>query len=278
MLNHFTVPASSTAVSVDGAFNVVDWKFDRPDAVGAAVLRSTLSTSVTCGPLCPGPTRTSRVSPSCTALIPPWVSTLPWRKASPDPSESSTNPKPLSGLNHLTTPLTDGPEGASEGCSAKAGSGSVSTGLWVVGIGVEIATPRMTKILLSHFGSWGWIGSIPGRRLDSIAGLIAGVLDTGRRWFDVQVALQTAWIKRNGSRPGLALSLVLFGCSLIAIKRWPSYFVTASDAAWLRSSVSAHPPAPDTRRQRSRSCNRRTTGRRRPLQGWHLQKRWTPHH
>jgi len=34
-------------------------------------------------------------------------------EASPDPSESSTNPKPLSGLNHLTTPWTGGPEGAS---------------------------------------------------------------------------------------------------------------------------------------------------------------------
>ena len=35
------------------------------------------------------------------------------RSRSPDPSESSMNPKPFSGLNHLTTPLTGGPEEAS---------------------------------------------------------------------------------------------------------------------------------------------------------------------
>src|SRR5215469_12272431 len=38
---------------------------------------------------------------------------------------------------------------------AEPGSGSESAGLRLVGIGVELATPRMTKILLSHFGSWG---------------------------------------------------------------------------------------------------------------------------
>ena len=38
---------------------------------------------------------------------------------------------------------------------AESGSGAECTGLWLVGIGVEVATPRTTKILLSHFGSWG---------------------------------------------------------------------------------------------------------------------------
>ena len=27
--------------------------------------------------------------------------------------------------------------------------------VWVIGIGVKVVTPRMAKILLSHFGSWG---------------------------------------------------------------------------------------------------------------------------
>src|SRR5215831_20417133 len=58
-VEHFTVPVSST----DGPFNVVAWAVERRDAIGTAVLLSMLSTSVTCGPLCPGPTRTSRVSP-----------------------------------------------------------------------------------------------------------------------------------------------------------------------------------------------------------------------
>src|SRR6516164_4209600 len=46
--------------------------------------------------------------------MPLWASTLPCRNASPDPSASSTKPNPFSGLNHLTTPLTGGPEGASK--------------------------------------------------------------------------------------------------------------------------------------------------------------------
>ena len=72
-----------------------------------------LITSVTCGPLWPGPTRTSRVSPGCTVLMPLLASTLPWRKPSSDSSESSTNPNPFSGLNHLTTARTEGPDGTS---------------------------------------------------------------------------------------------------------------------------------------------------------------------
>jgi hypothetical protein len=54
-----------------------------------------------------------RVSPGCTALIPLRASTVAWRKPSPDPSVSATNPNPLPGLNHLTTPPTGGPQGAS---------------------------------------------------------------------------------------------------------------------------------------------------------------------
>jgi hypothetical protein len=42
--------------STDGPFDVVAWALDRRDAIGTAVLESTLSTSVTCGPLWPGPT------------------------------------------------------------------------------------------------------------------------------------------------------------------------------------------------------------------------------
>jgi hypothetical protein len=38
------------------------------------------------------------------------------------------------------------------------GSGSESAGLWMVGVSVELATPRMTKILISQFGSW-WVGA-----------------------------------------------------------------------------------------------------------------------
>src|ERR1700730_708011 len=47
-LNHLTVPTSSTAVSSDGRLAV--GKAERRGAAGAAVLLSTLRTSVTCGP------------------------------------------------------------------------------------------------------------------------------------------------------------------------------------------------------------------------------------
>src|SRR6516225_8392095 len=59
-LNHFTVPVSST----DGPFDGVAWALDRRDGIGVALPVLTLSTSVMCGPLWPGPTRTSRVSPA----------------------------------------------------------------------------------------------------------------------------------------------------------------------------------------------------------------------
>jgi hypothetical protein len=39
------------------------------NAFWTAVLLSALSTSVMCGPLCPGPTRISKVSRGCTTLI-----------------------------------------------------------------------------------------------------------------------------------------------------------------------------------------------------------------
>jgi hypothetical protein len=112
-----TVPGSSTDGPLDTAAGIPD----RRGSPGTAVLVSTLRTSVMCGPLCPGPTRTSTVSPGCTALMPLPARTLPCRKASPDPSDSSTNPKPFSGLNHFTTARIGGPEGASEAVRLKRG-------------------------------------------------------------------------------------------------------------------------------------------------------------
>jgi len=43
---------------------------DRRGATRATMLLWTLSTSVTCGPVWPGPTRTSRVSPDCADAAP----------------------------------------------------------------------------------------------------------------------------------------------------------------------------------------------------------------
>src|SRR5205814_8256712 len=51
---------------------------------------------VTCGPLAPGPARTSSVAPGATLSCPPRSTTLICRKASPDTSASCTNPTPFS--------------------------------------------------------------------------------------------------------------------------------------------------------------------------------------
>ena len=42
---------------------------------------------------------------------------------------------------------------------AEPGAGSKGTGLWVVGISVKVATPRMTKILVSQL--WFLVGWCP---------------------------------------------------------------------------------------------------------------------
>jgi hypothetical protein len=51
-------------------------------------------------------------------------------------------------------PFDDGADrrtgGCLEVCLVEPGSGSESTRLWVVGVSVEVATPRMTKILISQ--------------------------------------------------------------------------------------------------------------------------------
>ena len=73
-------------------------------------------------------------------------------------------------------PLDDTVDGWTGGCLepglaepglAEPGSGAESTGLWIVGIGVEVATPRMSKILISQLWFLGvcLIRSV-GRRLD----------------------------------------------------------------------------------------------------------------
>jgi hypothetical protein len=72
--------------------------------------------SVTCDPLGPGPG-----TPGGTLPWPLRSATLTCRKASPEPSASSTKPKPLSALYHLTVARTGGPEGLSN-CGPRGGA------------------------------------------------------------------------------------------------------------------------------------------------------------
>ena len=76
----------------------------------------------------------------------------------PGPIGEFDEAKALLGIEPFDDSGTGGPEGASNRGWLNRGRVSESTGLWVVGVGVEVATPRMTKILISHFGSW-WGGA-----------------------------------------------------------------------------------------------------------------------
>ena len=49
---------------------------------------------------------------------------------------------------------------------AELGSGAESTGLWVIGISVEVATPRMPKILISQL--WFLVGTCPISRIERL--------------------------------------------------------------------------------------------------------------
>src|SRR6516164_3334799 len=206
------------------------------------MLLSTLSTSVTCGPLWPGSARTSRVSPGSTVLMPLWASTLPWRKASPDPSESSTKPNPFSGLNHLTTPLTGGPDGASN--RGWLNRGRVPKARGVVGRNQRRSRDAANDENLA-LSLWflGWLSDqFRGATIRSVAGLIAGVLDTIRRWFDIQsavrgsvakVALRAVWIKGKGgkNRVGIVSALIGLSAAFEQIGRAiPRYGVRCSEA------------------------------------------------
>src|ERR1700674_4417449 len=119
-LYHFTVPSSST---VGRSTFEYAGRSGRPrlGCSGDAVLASILRISVTCGPFGPGPARTSSVAPGGTLPWPLRSTTLTCRKASPEPSVSSTKPKPLSGLYHLTVARTGGPEGLSN-CGPRGGA------------------------------------------------------------------------------------------------------------------------------------------------------------
>ena len=65
------------------------------------------------------------------------------------PIREFNEPEAFVGVEPLDDPVDRGTGRIFERL-AEPGAGSEGTGLWVVGIGVEAATPRMTKILLSQ--------------------------------------------------------------------------------------------------------------------------------
>jgi len=53
------------------------------------------------------------------------------------------------------------------GCSVEPGSGAECTGLRVVGISVEVVTPRVTEVLMSQL--WFLVGSCPISEIERLA-------------------------------------------------------------------------------------------------------------
>ena len=58
--------------------------------------------------------------------------------------------KPLFGIEPFDESVDRGTGRCLEPGLAEPGSGAESTGLWVVGVSVEVPTPRLTKILISQ--------------------------------------------------------------------------------------------------------------------------------
>src|SRR5690348_5656013 len=119
-LCHFTVPISWTLAS-KGRRSDPDLNLSRGDLGGAAVLLSTLMTSVTWRPRCAGAVRNSSVTPGWRSPMLMPASAEAWRKTSPDPSESSTKPYLLPGLYHFSLPQTVGAAGSPSCGSASCG-------------------------------------------------------------------------------------------------------------------------------------------------------------
>ena len=75
-------------------------------------------------------------------------------------------PEPLFGVEPLNDPVDRGTGRVFERL-AEPTLGSERTWLWAVGISVEVATPRMTKILISQL--WFLVGSCPINRVERLA-------------------------------------------------------------------------------------------------------------
>ena len=74
----------------------------------------------------------------------------------PGPIGEFYEAKTFLGIEPLDDSTNRRARGSLEGRSAEAGTRAKGTGLHMISIGVEVATPRMTKILFSYFSSWRW--------------------------------------------------------------------------------------------------------------------------
>ena len=66
------------------------------------------------------------------------------------PIRQFDEPEAFLGVEPLDDSVDRGTGGCLEPGLAEPGSGAESAGLWMVGVSVDVATPRMTKILISQ--------------------------------------------------------------------------------------------------------------------------------
>jgi hypothetical protein len=76
-------------------------------------------------------------------------------------------PETFVGVEPLDDSVDRGTGGCLDAGLAEPGASSEGTGLWVVAISVKVATPRMTKILISQL--WFLVGSCPISRVERLA-------------------------------------------------------------------------------------------------------------
>jgi hypothetical protein len=141
----------------DDPLDVFVPKFDRGGVVGLAVLLSTLMISVTCGPLCPGPTRDFEGFTRLHGVDAALSQHAPVEEGIAGPIREFDEPEAFVWVKPLDNPVDRGTGGCLEPGLAEPGSGAESTGLWELGIGVEFATPRLTKILISQLWFSWWV-------------------------------------------------------------------------------------------------------------------------
>ena len=129
------------------------------------------------------------------------------------PIREFDEPEAFVGVEPLDDPVDGWTGRCLEPGLAEPGPGSESMGLWVVGISVEVATPRMTEILISQL--WfpgGFVPDQPGR---ATSGRV--VADPMGSWFryDPKLIGKHRWSQRLlirwlcgtlGSRAGVAAS------------------------------------------------------------------------
>src|SRR4051812_40600683 len=105
MLYHLTEPRHSSVGPAPGRGEEGRGEGRPALLITSAVLVSTSRTSATCGPFGPWLIRTFKRAPSGTLVWPNASTARAGRNASAPPA-TTTNPKPLSALNHLTVAST----------------------------------------------------------------------------------------------------------------------------------------------------------------------------